>query len=328
MEDTLASQENLSVQSVDYHHTANTMKAIPNNTPIKSLLKDYRSYLKFERSLSENTIEGYVSDLIKLIDYLEDNSITAPSNINADILNDYISFIGKNGISKRSQSRAISAIKSFCRFLEIENEISENPCDKLESPKIQSYLPSVLSVNEVLSIIDSVDLSKPEGHRNKAILEMLYSCGLRVSELINLRISDLFFDEGFIRVIGKGNKQRLIPVGEPAIKATQYYLKKRSTQPIKYGAEDILFLNRRGSKLSRVMIFNIIKDQAAIAGIEKVISPHTFRHSFASHLVENGADLRIVQQMLGHESILTTEIYTHIDTKKWQSNILKYHPSR
>ncbi|MBP5210948.1 MAG: site-specific tyrosine recombinase XerD [Bacteroidales bacterium] len=297
-------------------------------TTLEQAAKDFRSYLRFERSLSQNTVEGYSRDISKLVEFLLGKGIDNPSDIDSELLNDFISEVASTGIKKRSQARIISSVRAFFKFLENEGDSKENPSDRLDSPKMQQYLPTVLSVEEVISIIESVDLSKPEGHRNRAILEMLYSCGLRVSELINLRISDLFFDEGFIRVMGKGSKQRLIPVGEPAVKAVQYYMQQRNARPVKHGSEDILFLNRRGGKLTRVMIFTIVKNQTEIAGVRKDVSPHTFRHSFASHLVENGADLRVVQQMLGHESILTTEIYTHIDTKKWQENILKYHHTR
>ena len=233
-----------------------------------------------------------------------------------------------SGVTKRSQARAISSVKALYRFLDAEGRLSENPCDKISVPKINPYMPTVLSVEEVLSILDAVDLSQPQGHRNRAILEVLYSCGLRVSELVNLKISDLFLDEQFIRVFGKGSKQRLVPIGEPAIRAIMLYREIRDAGPVQKAAEDILFLNRNGGKLTREMIFHIVRDTTAAAGVRKNVSPHTFRHSFATHLVENGADLRVVQQMLGHESILTTEIYTHIDTRKWQDTILKYHPTR
>lgn len=291
-------------------------------------IADFRSYLRFERSMSPNTIESYSRDVAALCAYLGSNCCQRPEDATGDNLCRYIATLADNGISKRSQARVISSIKSFFDFLERENRILRSPCDALDAPKIQKYLPVVLSVAEVESIINSVDLSKPEGHRNKAMLEMLYSCGLRVSELITLKISDLFFDERFIRVKGKGSKQRLIPVGDYAISAVTLYLEQRRTLPVVHGNEDFLFLNRRGKPLTRQMVFTLVNDQAAAAGIGKKISPHTFRHSFATHLVENGADLRVVQQMLGHESILTTEIYTHIDTAKWQESILKYHPER
>ncbi len=292
------------------------------------ILADYRSFLRFERSMSPNTIESYSSDVARMLTFLAESDVPAPEKASGDDLCRYIGFLAGNDISKRSQARAISSIKSFYDSLVREGRLDASPCDMLDSPKMQQYLPVVLSVEEVEAILNSVDLSKKEGHRNRAMLEMLYSCGLRVSELINLRISDLFFDEGFIRVLGKGSKQRLIPVGEYAVKAVNLYLDQRRTLPVARGFEDTLFLNRRGRSLTRQMIFTIVNEQAAAAGIGKKISPHTFRHSFATHLVENGADLRVVQQMLGHESILTTEIYTHIDTAKWQESILKYHPER
>ena len=289
---------------------------------------DFRSYLRFERSLSPNTVESYSRDAASLCAYLSGNGLSKPEDATGDDLCSYVAAIAEAGISKRSQAHAISSIKAFYDFLERENRIGRSPCDALDAPKMQRYLPVVLSVEEVEALINSVDLSKSEGHRNKAMMEMLYSCGLRVSELVNLKISDLFFDEGFIKVVGKGSKQRLIPVGEYAVKAVSLYLDQRRTLPVARGCEDILFLNRRGKKLSRQMVFTIINDLAATAHISKKISPHTLRHSFATHLVENGADLRIVQQMLGHESILTTEIYTHIDSAKWQESILRYHPER
>ena len=291
-------------------------------------LADYRSWLRFERSMSPNTIESYSRDISSLFEWLKDGGIARPEDATGDDLCRWVGLLAEREISKRSQARAISSVKSLYDFLDREGRISKSPCDALDSPKMQRYLPVVLSVDEVGAIINSVDLSKPEGHRNKAMLEMLYSCGLRVSELVNLKISDLFFDEGFIRVLGKGSKQRLVPVGEYAVSAVNLYLEQRRSLPVAYGKEDFLFLNRRGNHLTRQMVFKIVTDQAAAAGIGKTISPHTFRHSFATHLVENGADLRVVQQMLGHESILTTEIYTHIDSAKWQESILKYHPER
>lgn len=291
------------------------------------ILSDYESYLKLERSLSANTVAAYGRDVEFLLSYLKDEGIGNVEDITGKHLTAYVESLSEAGISKRSQARVISSIKSLFLFLEGEGLVKDNPCDMLDPPKMQRHLPSVLSVEEVLAILDSVDLSKPGGHRNRAMLEMLYSCGLRVSELVNLRISDLFFDEGFIRVIGKGDKQRLIPVGEPAVKAVGFWMDQRRHWPVARGCEDCLFLNSRGGKLSRVSVFTLVKEQAELAGIHKEISPHTFRHSFATHMVENGADLRVVQEMLGHESILTTEIYTHIDTRKWQETILKFHPA-
>ncbi len=285
-------------------------------TSWKDILSDYRSYLVIERALSVNSVSSYLSDLAKLAGTYKDKS---PEELSGE---DLSAFIAQQAaaISKRSQSRLISALKSFFGFMEIEGRIQVNPADTIDPPKISRHIPVVLSVEEIDRIMNSVDLSEPEGQRNRAILEVLYSCGLRVSELISLRISDLFFDESFIRVIGKGDKQRLVPIGEPAMQAVQQYLSQTRRAYVSKKAEDILFLNRRGGKLSRQMIFLMIKSQCEKAGITKEISPHTFRHSFATHLVENGADLRAVQQMLGHESIITTEIYTHIDSRRRASS--------
>ena len=291
-------------------------------TSWKDILSDYTSYLVIERALSKNSVSSYISDISKLAGTYNDKS---PEELSGEDLSAFIAQQA-TAISKRSQSRLISAMKSFFGFMEIEGRIQVNPADTIDPPKISRHIPVVLSVEEIDRIMNSVDLSEPEGQRNRAILEVLYSCGLRVSELISLRISDLFFDESFIRVIGKGDKQRLVPIGEPAMQAVQLYLSQSRRAYVSKKAEDILFLNRRGGKLSRQMIFLMIKSQCEKAGITKEISPHTFRHSFATHLVENGADLRAVQQMLGHESIITTEIYTHIDSRKWQDGIIKYHP--
>ena len=293
----------------------------------ETTLLDFRDHLKLERSMSPNTIAAYTSDIRKYFDLLRSDGI-APADAGTEEIDRFLESQVAAGVTKRSQASIISSVKALYRFLDAEGKLSENPCDRIAAPKINPYLPTVLSVKEVLSILDSVDLSKPEGHRNRAILEVLYSCGLRVSELVNLKISDLFLDEQFVRVFGKGSKQRLVPIGGPAIQAIRLYREIRDAGPVKKADEDILFLNRNGGKLTRGMIFHIVKEQAATAGIRKEISPHTFRHSFATHLVENGADLRVVQEMLGHESILTTEIYTHIDTRKWQETILKYHPAR
>lgn len=276
--------------------------------------------------MSENTIKSYLSDLQKFKAFFHERGgcgEASPAALSADDLSSFIEAEQSRGISKRSQARVVSALRTFYRFLELEGYIKENPIDKIGTPKISKNIPEVLTFDEIDRIISSVDLSDPLGHRNKAILETLYSCGLRVSELVNLKISDLFLDESFIRVTGKGDKQRLVPVGEPAKEAILHYLGQSRRL---YSEEDTLFLNRRGKGLTRVMVFHIVKAHAAKAGISKEISPHTFRHSFASHMVENGADLRSVQQMLGHESILTTEIYTHIDTQKWEREILRHHP--
>ena len=289
------------------------------------ILSDYRSWLRIERSLSPNTVASYLSDIAKLRELYPDRR---PEDITGEDIASFISSEVDKGISKRSQSRLISSVKSFFGFLETEGRLDNNPADTVDSPKLSRHIPTVLSVDEVKRILESVDLSAPEGHRNRAILEVLYSCGLRVSELVSLRISDLFIEESFIRVIGKGDKQRLVPIGEPAIRAVQLYLSQTRRAFASKKDEDILFLNRRGRQMSRQMVFLIIKRQCEAAGITKEVSPHTFRHSFATHLVENGADLRAVQQMLGHESILTTEIYTHIDSRKWQRTILDHHPRR
>lgn len=293
----------------------------------ETTLLEFRDHLKLERSMSPNTVTGYASDVRKYFDGLRGDGI-APADAGPDDIARFLEALVQAGVTKRSQARAISSVKALYRFLDAEGRLSENPCDKISVPKINPYMPTVLSVEEVLSILDAVDLSQPQGHRNRAILEVLYSCGLRVSELVNLKISDLFLDEQFIRVFGKGSKQRLVPIGEPAIRAITLYREIRDAGPVQKAAEDILFLNRNGGKLTRESIFHIVRDTTAAAGVRKNVSPHTFRHSFATHLVENGADLRVVQQMLGHESILTTEIYTHIDTRKWQDTILKYHPTR
>ena len=289
------------------------------------ILSDYRSWLRIERSLSPNTVTSYLSDIAKLRELYPDRR---PEDITGEDIASFISSEVDKGISKRSQSRLISSVKSFFGFLETEGRLDNNPADTVDSPKLSRHIPTVLSVDEVKRILESVDLSAPEGHRNRAILEVLYSCGLRVSELVSLRISDLFLEESFIRVIGKGDKQRLVPIGEPAVRAVQLYLSQTRRAFASKKDEDILFLNRRGRQMSRQMVFLIIKRQCEAAGITKEVSPHTFRHSFATHLVENGADLRAVQQMLGHESILTTEIYTHIDSRKWQRTILDHHPRR
>lgn len=289
----------------------------------KNAISDFRSYLHIERSLSKNTSVSYISDIRKFavsVGYADPSEVTS-----ADISAFLSSELSSNGISKRTQSRYVSSLKSFFDFMEIEGRIAKNPAEIVEQPKIGRHIPTVLSLEEVERILGAFDLSQNEGHRNRAIIEMLYSCGLRVSELVSLRISDLFLEEGFIRVIGKGDKQRLVPIGKPAIKALGMYI-SQSRRSHSSKTEDILFLNRRGGKLTRQMIFLMIKDVCERAGITKEVSPHTFRHSFATHLVENGADLRAVQEMLGHESILTTEIYTHIDTSHWQSEIIDNHP--
>lgn len=275
--------------------------------------------MKIERSLSLNTVKGYCSD----IEHFLDKSSKAAADITPDDIVAYLSS-GSETLGKRSQARLLSSLRSFFDWLILEGEVKENPCDRVDAPKLGRYLPEVLSVEEVEAIMDSVDLSSAGGIRDRAILEFLYGCGLRVSEVCNMKISDIFKADGFVRVIGKGDKERLVPLGEMASESLDSYLEVREMPA--HGCEDFLFLNRFGKPISRVSVFTMIKKQAMLAGIRKEISPHTFRHSFATHLIENGADLRVVQEMLGHESILTTEIYTHIDSKTWQGSILAHHP--
>lgn len=289
-------------------------------------IKDFVSYLKIERGLADNSILAYQNDVQKLVDYSLSRQKTA-IELNYSDLKDFVAVLYDLGLSARSQARIISGLKQFFSYLLLENEIKDDPSELLELPKIGRKLPEFLTIEEIDLLIDSIDLGKNEGHRNRAILETLYSCGLRVSELVNLRFSDLFFEEGFIRVIGKGNKERLVPVSPSVEKEIGIYNDFiRRHQNIQPGNENIVFLNRRGAKLTRVMIFTIIKDLAEIAGISKNISPHTFRHSFATHMIEGGANLRAVQEMLGHESITTTEIYTHLDQRFLRDAIISFHP--
>lgn len=290
--------------------------------------KDFQHFLRLEKSLSENSIEAYSNDLRKLIQYFELMGLNiSPEQVNADHLKGFIKWINELGMSSRTQARVISGLKAYFRFLSLEEKIDEDPTALIESPKISRKLPQVLTVEEIDKIISKIDLSKSEGHRNRAIIEVLYSCGLRVSELTDLRISDINMEKGYLKVRGKGDKERLVPIGKRAIKEIKNYMYHRnSLLTIEESSKDILFLNRRGNKITRVMIFTIIKNLSTLAGIQKRISPHTFRHSFATHLVERGADLRAVQEMLGHESILTTEIYTHLDREYLRETILSYHP--
>ena len=287
----------------------------------KSVLKGYNYYLRMERAMSQNTVASYCSDVEKFLKFyggrIEDVSV-------ADV-EEYLQ--SREALSERSQARVLSSLKSFFDWLVMDKVIKDNPCDRVDAPKIGRYLPNVLSEEEVTALIDSVQLDTWQGVRDKAILEVLYGCGLRVSEAVALQISCVFLKEGFIRVIGKGNKERLVPLGEMAVEAINAYLDVRPN-PDDAVSSDILFLNRFGRSLSRVSMFNMIKRQAVATGIRKEISPHTFRHSFATHLLEHGADLRVVQEMLGHESISTTEIYTHIDNSTWQKQILEHHPRR
>lgn len=292
-------------------------------------LRDYQSYLLLERGLAENSVNNYSLDISKLINYLEANKISvSPVKISREILQQFIYEIAKV-LNSRSQSRIISGLKSFFNYLIFEGHRNDNPMELIESPKIGRKLPDTLSLEEIDELIAAVDLSTNEGERNRAILETLYGCGLRVSELTNLRISDLFFEEGFIKVTGKGNKQRFVPIGEITMQyILEYINNSRLRVPVKPKASDILFLNRRGNMLTRAMIFTIVKNQSAMANLQKKISPHTFRHSFATHLLENGADLRAIQQMLGHESITTTEIYMHVDKSHLKQVITEFHPRR
>lgn len=291
--------------------------------------KGFKAWLQLEKSLADNSVEAYLRDIEKLTDYLQTTRrMVTPQELKLKDLENFVQWTGELGMTVASQSRIISGMKSFYRYCVMEQIVTANPTELLESPRQKRMLPDTLSFEEIESIIAQIDLSKPEGGRNKAILETMYSCGLRVSELVNLRISCLFLDVGFIRVIGKGDKERLVPIGSEAIRYINIYRNDiRVHIKIKPGQEDFLFLNRRGSKLSRVMIFLMLKELAQKAGINKNLSPHTLRHSFATHLVEGGADLRAVQEMLGHESITTTEIYTHLDREYLRETLHQFHPA-
>jgi len=293
----------------------------------KAAIDDYVNFIRVEKSLSGNSVSAYKHDIDMLMEYAESVGVE-PENITMSQIQDFLNHVDELGLNKRTQARILSGIRGFYKYLMIEEVIDVDPTELIEGPKIGRKLPEILTITEIDNIEATFDLSKPEGQRNKAIVETLYSCGLRVSELINLKITDLFFDQNFIRVIGKGNKERLVPIGAKAIKEINLYLSNRNsvTQTIKSDSENIIYLNRRGSKLTREMVFTIIKKHAKLAGIKKNISPHTFRHSFATHLVEGGADLRAVQEMLGHESIQTTEVYTHLDKEFLRDTILRFHP--
>lgn len=294
----------------------------------KIYIKGFKSFLTLEKSLSLNSIEAYVHDVEKLKQFLEYKKYElAPKDIELKTLQEFLKWITELGMTARSQARVISGIKAFYKYLLLENILHADPTALLEAPKLGRKLPETLSVEDINRIIDGIDLSTPEGVRNKAMLETLYSCGLRVSELVNLKLSDLFLKEGFVKVTGKGDKERLAPIGGIAIQHIDIYKDQvRCHMNVKKDQEDILFLNRRGSKLTRVMVFTIIKRLAEKTGLKKHISPHTFRHSFATHLIEGGADLRAVQEMLGHESITTTEIYTHLDRDYLRQAIIQFHP--
>ena len=291
-------------------------------------MREFSIYLKLEKAMSSNSIEAYVHDITKLYQFLSiSNNQFGPESVNLEHLRSFIEWLQGFGVSQRTQSRILSGIRAFYKFLVLSNKIEHDPTKLVDFPKVGRKLPEVLTINEINSIENTIDLSKPEGHRNKAIIETMYSCGLRVSELVNLKISDLFLHEGFIKVTGKGDKQRLVPIGTISTKEIELYMNHyRNHLPIQKSFENYLFLNRRGKKLTREMIFTIVKNCAHAAGIKKTISPHTFRHSFATHLIEGGADLRAVQEMLGHESILTTEIYTHLDREYLRDAIMMHHP--
>ncbi len=293
------------------------------------ILKGFKAYLILERSLSENTVDAYLNDLKKLIDYFEiTDKLISAKEIKLSDLQEFLMWIHQFGLGARSQARLISALKTFFKYLLLEDIVADDPTELLEAPKLSRKIPEVLSYEEIQRMLDSMDLSSPHGTRNRAMLETLYACGLRVSELVELRLSNLFLDVNFIKVIGKGNKERIIPIGNSAIKHIGLYIEgvRRPQMNIDPAHENFLFLNRRGKKLSRVMVFNIVKEAARQVGLKKNVSPHTFRHSFATHLIEGGADLKAVQDMLGHESILTTEIYTHLDTQFLRETIMQFHP--
>ena len=290
--------------------------------------KGYENYLKLEKSLSQNSVAAYINDISKLAHFLEGKfKKMTPDKVKLNHLKSFVEELNNIGVSPRTQARTISGIKSFFKYLLIEGKIVSDPTTLLEAPKVGRKLPVVLSMEEIDGLISAIDLSKPEGQRNRAMLETLYSCGLRVSELVNLKLTNLFFEQGFIKVEGKGEKERLVPISKGGIAEINKYLaENRKLLKVSKESENILFLNRRGKKLSRVMVFTIIKNVAGKIGLDKKISPHTFRHSFATHLINGGADLRAVQEMLGHESILTTEIYTHLDRDYLKSTINQYHP--
>ena len=294
-----------------------------------SYINGFKSYLMLERALSGNSVEAYLRDVKKLVEFLEIKEYDLPPmEITLNHLEEFILWINKLGLGARSQARIISGLKAFYKYLLVEDLLDTAPTELLEGPRLDRRIPDVLSYEDIQKMLDAIDLSEAHGVRNRAMLETLYASGLRVSELINLKMTSLYFDIGFLRVIGKGNKERIVPIGEDAIKHVQLYIEgvRRSQMNIHPDDGNIVFLNRRGKKISRVMVFMIVKEAARNAGISKKVSPHTFRHSFATHLIEGGADLRAVQDMLGHESIITTEIYTHLDTDYLRETILNFHP--
>lgn len=307
------------------------MATLYNST--EEYIKGFRTYLRLERGMSLNTYNSYSSDVKEFASWLDSESghgVTLEKTAGENIRQYLSTRIDPNegpAINSRTQARILSSLRSFFGWLQIDGVIAENPCDGIDTPKIGRYLPSVLSIDEVNDIMNSVDQSKWGGIRDRAILELLYGCGLRVTEVSDMKISNIYLQEKFVRVVGKGNKERVVPMGDPAAEAVAAYLAVRP-EPADAKSEDILFLNKSGKQLSRISVFNMVKKQAMLAGITKEISPHTFRHSFATHLIEGGADLRVVQEMLGHESILTTEIYTHLDSTTWQNDILEHHPRK
>lgn len=290
-----------------------------------NILKKYKLYLKLEKSLSANTIQAYLADVIKLIQYLKAENIHL-FDATLDHLENFSASLRDVGIHPRSQARILSGVRSFYHYLILEDYMQADPSELLESPQLGLHLPEVLTVEEIDALIGAIDLSTNEGQRNRSILETLYSCGLRVSELCNLKLSDLYLEEGFIKILGKGNKQRLVPISSRAIRELELYFIDRNQVTIKAGYEDFVFISKRGKNISRIMVFHFIKELSEAIGLQKNISPHTFRHSFATHLLEGGANLRAIQCMLGHESIGTTEIYTHMDTHRLRSEIIEHHP--
>jgi integrase/recombinase XerD len=295
----------------------------------RSYYAGFQSYLLLERSLSSHTAEAYLRDVSKLEAFLQmSDGLSAPDAVTSEQLEGFLAWLNELGLGARSQARLLSAMKSFYKYLLLEGIAEQDPTELMDAPKLGRKIPEVLSYEEIQDMLAAIDLSHPQGTRNRAIIETLYACGLRVSELTALRRSKLYLGIGFVKVVGKGNKERIVPIGANAQKCLQLYLKsdRRQQLNIQYGEEDYVFLNRRGRHLSRVMVFNIVKDTAKAAGIQKNVSPHTFRHSFATHLIEGGADLKAVQDMLGHESIITTEIYTHLDTDYLRDTIMRYHP--
>jgi len=291
-------------------------------------IKQFKNYLKLERSLSDNSIQAYIHDILKLKQFIEMSNLdVSPLKVGATHLQDFLEYINELGMTPHSQARVLSGIKAFYKYMIYEELVEKDPTKLIEGPKLGRKLPDTLGFHEIEKLFEAIDLSTPEGQRNRAILEVLYSSGLRVSELVNLRLSNVHFEVGFLRVVGKGNKERLVPIGKDALKYLKIYVEEtRVHVNIQPGQENFVFLNRRGKQLTRVMIFTIIKNLAKVIGMKKNISPHTFRHSFATHLIEGGADLRAVQEMLGHESITTTEIYTHLDRDYLKQVIQEFHP--